>query len=403
MKAMVYRLLIVGLVIGLLVAACAPKPAPAPAPAPTPAPKRAIKIGLLHALTGPLAGLGAFYNGGAEVAFEGVGYQVAGRKIEVIKEDTEGKPDVGLTKVRKLVERDKVDIIIGPISSAVALAIGDYVAQSNVTLIISQATVEALTREKGAPNIFRVAPTDPQTHWGMPKYIYDKLGYKKLIVVALDYVAGQNHVKAFEKGYTEAGGTLVEKVFIPLGTADPAPFITKVLARAKDADAVHAILWGADAARFAKQQAAFGLREKIPLLGFGSFTSDGLILPVAGKEIEGLTNYYDYAAGWDNPVNKRFVEAFFKKMGKNPSSHASLGHAAAVAAIEALKAIEGNIEDRQAFLRALKKVDVLTPRGRLRFDDKNQAIITRFIRKVEPVGDTLMNVPTEIIEDVRAP
>jgi branched-chain amino acid transport system substrate-binding protein len=376
---------------------------PVPGATQAPASKRPIRIGVVYPFTGPLAGLSEFYRAGTEIAFEQAGYQVAGRKIELLFEDTEAKPDVGLTKVRKLVDRDRVDILLGPISSAVALAIRDYVAASGVPLIITQATVAELTGEKGAPNIFRTAPTDPQDHVGMGRYVYAELGYKKVILVALDFVAGHNHAKAFEKDFTAAGGQIVERVFLAFPSTDTAPYITRILSRVKDADAVHAILWGSDAVRFAKQMTEYGLRDRIPLIAFGTFTDDAIMLPAVGSVLKGIISYDDYSVGWDHPENRRFAEAVMAKTRKMGNRYAALGFVAGKAVLEGLKAIEGNIENRAAFLGALKRVQFDSPKGPVRFDENNQAIITLFVNRVEQVGDRLQNKTLKVVPDVRAP
>jgi len=362
-----------------------------------------IKIGVIYPFTGPLAGLSELYRPGTEIAFEQAGYQVAGRKIQLIFEDTEGKPDVGLTKTRKLVERDKVDLLIGPVSSAVALAIRDYVAGSGVPTIIMQATVEELTGKRGAPNIFRTAPTDPQDHVGMGRYVYAELGYKRVIPVALDYVAGHNHLKAFEKDYTAAGGQIVERVFLPFGGPDPAPFITRILSRARDADAVHAILWGSDAVRFARQMAEYGLRDKIPVIAFGTFTDDAIMLPAVGSVLKGIVSYDDYSLGWDHPENRRFAESVTAKTRRASNRYSAMGFVAGKAAVEALKAIDGKIENREAFLGALKRLQFESPKGPIRFDEHNQAILSLFVNRVEQVGDRLQNKFIKAVHDVRAP
>jgi branched-chain amino acid transport system substrate-binding protein len=362
-----------------------------------------IKIGVIYPFTGPLAGLSELYRPGTEIAFEQAGYQVAGRKIQLIFEDTEAKPDVGLTKTRKLVERDKVDLLIGPVSSAVALAIRDYVANSGVPMIIMQATVEELTGKRGAPNIFRTAPTDPQDHVGMGRYVYAELGYKRVIPVALDYVAGQNHLKAFEKDYTAAGGQIVERVFLPFGGTDPAPFITRILSRAKDADAVHAILWGSDAVRFAKQMAEYGLRDRLPMIAFGTFTDDAIMLPAVGSVLKGIVSYDDYSLGWDHPENRWFAEAVLAKIRRQSNRYSAMGFVAGKAAVEGLRAIGGKIENREAFLGALKQLRFESPKGPIKFDEHNQAILSLFVNRVEEVGGRVQNKFIKAVHDVRAP
>ena len=338
-----------------------------------------------------------------EIAFEQAGYQAAGRKIQLLFEDTEAKPDVGLTKTRKLVERDKVDLLLGIGSSAVGLAIRDYVAGSGVPLIIVQASAPQLTGEKGARNIYRTFPTDAQFHVGMGRHVYEELGYKRVIPVALDYVAGHNHLRAFEKDFTAAGGQVVERVFLPLGGPDTAPFITKILGRAKDADAVHALLFGSDAVRFAKQMDEYGLRDRLPVTAFGPFTDDATMLPVVGSPLKGIVSYYDYSPGWDHPANRRFAEAVASKIRRPVNKNTADGFVAAKAALEALQAIGGRIENREAFLGALKRVRFESPKGPVTFDEHNQAITSLFVNRVEEVGGRLQNKFIKAVLDVRAP
>ncbi|HKQ64862.1 MAG TPA: ABC transporter substrate-binding protein, partial [Methylomirabilota bacterium] len=155
------------------------------------APREPIKIGLLNAITGPLAVNGTEINEGIRLYWEDeMAGQVAGRPVRLIVEDEEGKADVGLTKTRKLVESDGVHLILGPVSSAVAVAIRDYVHERSVPTIITQATANNLTNEKASPSVFRSAMSSYQQEAAGGWYVAAKLGHKRIAVVALDYVAG---------------------------------------------------------------------------------------------------------------------------------------------------------------------------------------------------------------------
>src|SRR5262245_34948117 len=200
--------------------------------------KEPIRIGGLNAVTGPLAVNGAEINEGIRLYWEDeMNGQVAGRPVRLILEDDESKPDVGLTKVRKLAESDKVHMVLGPVSSAVAVAIRDYVVEREVPLIITQATANNLTAEKASATVFRSAMSSYQQEAAGGWYVAAKLGHKRIAVVGLDYVAGQEQTDGFIKTFMESGGQSTETIMMPLGAMDGPPYIPKVQGKAGELDA----------------------------------------------------------------------------------------------------------------------------------------------------------------------
>src|SRR3989449_703139 len=277
-----------------------------------------IKIGLLNAMTGPLAVNGTEINEGIRLYWEDeMGSQVAGRPVRLIVEDSEGKADVGLTKVRKLVESDRVDLILGPVSSAVAVAIRDYVHERTIPTIITQATVNNLTAEKASPSIFRSAMSSYQQEAAGGWYVAAKLGHKRIAVVALDYVAGHEQADGFIKAFRDGGGQSVEKVLMPTGAMDVAPYITQIESKTKDLDAVVGILWGPTAPQWLKAWQDYGLKGKLPLLTLGETVSE-TYLKTVGDAALGIVSWYPYSPVLDTAENKRFVQAFTKKFGNEP-------------------------------------------------------------------------------------
>lgn len=369
-------------------------------PALAQAPKEPIKIGLFNALTGPLAVNGSEINEGIKLYWQDeMGNQVAGRPVKLIVEDTEAKPDVGLTKTRKLVELDKVHLILGPVSSAVAVAVRDYLHERRVPLIITQATANALTAEKASPSIFRSAMSSYQQETAGGWYVAAKLGHKRIAVVALDYVAGHEQADGFIKTFRESGGQSVEKVLMPLGTIDVAPYITRVQSKIQELDAVVGILWGPSAPQWLKAWQEYGLRGKLPLLTLGE-TVNETYLKAVGDTAIGVVSWLSYSPVLDTPENKRFVQAFNKKYGKDPVYNNHLGYLAARAGGEAMKAVNGNVEDQARFLEALRRVRFEAPGGPFRFDDKQNAVIHTYLRRVEKVGGKLQNSVFDQVSDV---
>jgi branched-chain amino acid transport system substrate-binding protein len=359
-----------------------------------------IKIGVLNATTGPLAVNGTEINEGIYLYWQDeMANQVAGRPVKLVVEDSEGKPDVGLTKARKLVESDKVQLILGPVSSAVAVAMRDYVHGRKIPVIITQATANQLTADKASPFIFRSAMSSYQQEAAGGWYVSAKLGHKKIAVVGLDYVAGQEQTEGFIKTFMEGGGQSVDKVLMPLGAMDVAPYITKIQSKAQDLDAVVGILWGPSAPQFLKAYEEYGLKGKVPLLTLGETVNETYLRSVGDAAI-GIVSWFSYSPVLDTPENKRFVQAFNQRFKKDPGYNNHLGYLAAKAAGEALKAVGGNVEDQARVLETLRRVRFEAPGGAFRFDDKQNAVIPTYLRRVEKVGGKLQNTVFDVVPDV---
>jgi len=355
-----------------------------------------IKVGVTLPLTGPLASLGILARAGMEFAFEEIGYQVGGRKITLVVEDSEAKPDVGITKARKLVEQDRVHLILGPISSAVALAMRDYMTSKGLPWLLVFATAPPLTRELKAANLFRSSWSAEQPQYPAGEYVRQKLGYQKIMVVGLDYVAGRAEVKAFLDGFKAAGGTVVQEIFIPLGTPDPAPFIARIKPEAIDA-VVGAAIWGSDAIRFIKGLDEYGIKGRVPIVVTNAAVSGDSMLPSIGKAGLGIKSYGAYPFGLDTSENKRFVEGFRKKAGKMTGNDSYAGYICARAAIEGLKAVGGKIEDVPRYLSALRAVEFTGPAGPFRFDKNQNAVTTLYLQEVREARGEFYNAVVDVI------
>lgn len=380
-------------------AAPAAKPTTAPAAKPTepakPAATTPIKMGYLTPLVGVFAGLGADLRDGWLLYFEEKGNTVAGRKVETITEDTEGKPDVGLTKAKKLVERDGVKLLAGIISSGVAPGVAKYAAEQKVPLIITNAGADALTKQAATPYVFRTSFSNSQNTHAVGEWAYKK-GYRKAVILGADYGAGWDHAGGFALTFTQAGGTIVQEIWPPLGSPDFAPFITTI--KADQADVVFNFAPDADALRFVTQYAEFGLKGKLPLLG-GWLTTEN-VLPQQGDAALGTVNGYPFIPTMARPQAKAFVAAFEKRFNKPATPQAEFGYSGAMMAAKALEAIGGNIEDTQAFIAALEKAEVEAPRARIKLDKYHGIIHDVYIAEVKKVDGKLVNVEMEKVSDV---
>jgi len=358
-----------------------------------------IRIGVVHDITGPLAQIGSELNDGVRLHIAEINNEVSARKIELIFEDSESKVDPGLTKLRKLVERDKVHLVIGPVNSALAYAMRDYIHRMKVPNIVTQATATDLTQGKASPYLFRTSFGSEQLHMPAAWYAYRKLGYRRAIVVALDVVAAREQAGGFTRIFKQLGGTIVSEIYGPLGTADWAPYVARVKADLDKADVVEVILWGPDAIRFVKGFSEYGLKGVRPIFAHGSVV-DEAFLPSEGDAALGIMNYLFYTPSLDTPENQRFKDLFRKQYSKEPTSYHEMGYVAAKTVSEAIRKVDGKVEDVPRLLDALRKTRFESPQGLFRFDDKQNAIIDLHIRRVEKIGGKLVNVYLDKIADV---
>ncbi len=381
-------------VLGLVFLAALVMPPPAIAQTAGP-----IRIGVLHDTTGPLAQVGIELNEGVRAHMQEINSEVAGRKLELTFEDPETKVDPGLTKLRKLVERDKVHLVIGPVNSALAYAMRDYIHQRKVPTVITQATATDLTQGKASPYLFRTGFGSEQLNLPFGWYAHTKLGYRRVLLVALDHVAGREQAGGFMKTFRQVGGTIVSETYAPLGTADWAPYLTRLRGELEKADAVVAVMWGADAIRFVKGYTEYGLKGVKPLLAHGSAVDEAL-LPSEGEAALGVLSYSYYTPTLETPVNRRFADLMRRLTGKEPSTYHELGYVTAKAVAETIRRLNGKVEDVPALLAELRKTDFEGPRGRFRFDEKQNAIFDLHVRRVDRVGGKLVNVYVDRIPDV---
>jgi branched-chain amino acid transport system substrate-binding protein len=350
-----------------------------------------IKVGVLLPYTGVIAINGQETSKGIEFYFARTGHKAGGREIQLVKEDDEAKPDVGLTKARKLIERDRVDVLVGPVHSGVALAIRDYVNTQGVPLIVPVAFTRDLTAPgKASPWILRVVETSDQGNFAMGTWVVKKTPYRKLVIMASDFVAGRHSVEAFMAAFKAAGGEVVKEIYAPLNTPDFAPYMAQV-ADLK-ADAVYAWFAGTDSIRFVKAYREYGLAAKLPLLAYNTLTDD-VLLPALGDAALGIVTVGHYSAALDTPDNRAFVREFEAKYKEWPTRYVELGYVSAQLIGAAIETLKGEVANRAAFRDAIRNAapKIHPPRGPIKFDRLQQVVTDVYVMKVERQGGRLVN------------
>jgi branched-chain amino acid transport system substrate-binding protein len=329
-----------------------------------------------------------------------IGSKAGGREIQLIKEDTEAKPDVGLTKIKKLIERDRVEFVVGPVNSVVAIAIRNYVHEQGVPLIVPVAFTRVLTAPPlSSPSIFRIVETSDQGNYPMGAWMMKNTKYRKILLMATDFVAGRDSVQAFGAGFKAAGGEIVGEIYAPLGTPDFAPYLAK--AGDSKADAVYAFFGGADGIRFVKQYKEFGLFEKLPLTGYNVLTDD-TILPAIGDAALGIVTVGGWSAALDTPDSKAFVAEYEKVHKVWPTRYSESGWDTAQLLAITIDTLKGDLSDRNRVKDALRTSlpRVKAPRGRLEFDASRQVTAPAYVMRAERQGGRIVNAIVEKLPPV---
>ena len=347
-----------------------------------------MRVGFLAPLSGAIAAAGRDMYSGCELFWQESGWQLAGRKLEVILEDNEGLPATALTKLRKLVESDQVHMVAGVILSNVAYALVPYIEAQGIPTLYPINSADDLTQRKRPTWLIRTGFSAGGNMHPFGEYAAKVLGYRKVVTIGLDYAFGWETVGGFHKSFEDNGGQIVQKLWVPLNVQDYGPYLAQLR---KDADAVFVNALGRWTLLFAKEYAASGLRNRLPLIAGGTYT-DEHILPQLGDESLGVVSAHHYSASLDTPANRRFRAAFEKAYNRTPSFYSENCYTGARIIGEAVRAIGGRVEDRAALMAALRKVEIQdAPRGPVKMDPYGNPTQNIYVRKVERVGGRLQN------------
>ncbi len=345
-----------------------------------------FKIGLLTVKTGPLAQGGIQMEQGISTFLKQKNNTLAGRKVEFVVADTGGNPAGAKTKAQELVERDKVNVILGPLAAFELLAIADYV-RDNKTPLISLAAAEDMTQRKANPFIIRPSATSAQCCQPMGDYAAKELKYKRAATISEDFAFGYEQMAGFQRVFEDAGGKVVKKLWPPLVTPDYTPYIAQI----SNVDCVFNGFAGSNPVKFMRAYADLGVKAKVPLLA-GWTAMDDALLKSLGDEAVGVISSHWYSADRDVPSNKQFVADMQKNYGVLPGGYSAGMYIAGQCVEAAIQGAGGNADDRAAFAAALHKVSLTdTPRGPLKFDHLGNAVGDVFIRKCERKNGQLVN------------
>ncbi len=358
--------------------------------------KGPIRIGFLPPITGPLASPGAEMVNGFRLFWEQNNMTAGGRKIEIVTGDTTCNPDQALTQARRLVLQEKVHFMVGPLCGHEGPAVAQVSKETGVPLVMDAAGADNVTKWDRTPTVVRTAISSSQIGHPFGEYLYKELGLRNVTFIGQDYTFGHEVTLGAIKTFTELGGKVARLIWNPIGTKDYGTTINSI---PDGTDGVAVTIVGADRIRLFEDWFNFGMDKKHKI--YGTYWLQEDMLPQVDDRAIGLiSNSLQYVSGIDTPENKAFVDAYAAKYKRLPSWFAESAYTAALWTKTAIDSINGNVEDRAAFLKAMRTVSIKAPRGPLKLDDYDNPIQNVYVAKVQNVkhavlGDVLMNVPVK--------
>jgi len=367
-------------------------------------PKEPIKIGMDIEMTGVMSETTMNAKQGYDLYLEEVGYKVAGRPIKMIEYDNKTDPKLSVEVAQKLVEKDKVHMIGFGTNSAAAIAVRGYTDKAKVPMVVvAMAGTERVTLPP-SKYAFRITYADGQMELPLGKYAYEKLGYKKMALMAPDYAGGTGKIWAFQQGYEKAGGKIVQTILWPLGTMDLAPYFARLQ---PDVEAIFVFEPGdVSIQRFIGQYFELGLDKKIKLCTHWTFTEDYFTLQTFKDKMIGIVSGAHYVPSYDTLENKRLTERYYAKYGKKKmmNSDVAIGYESMKFIVAALQAIKGNAEDTEAFLKAMHATKIKGVESTsLSIDANGNVIRDFFIRQVQKKDGVVKNVVLDVIPQAQQP
>ncbi|MBN9426114.1 MAG: ABC transporter substrate-binding protein [Burkholderiales bacterium] len=320
-----------------------------------------IKIGFMAELSGPQGALGQDQYDAFMLIVEQNGGKLGGVPVQVLREDSQLKPEVAVQIVDKLIERERVPIITGVTFSNVMMAVHKKVTDKEVFLIGSNAGPSPIAGAQCSPYYFSTSWQNDQQAEVVGQYAKDK-GYGKVVTIAPNYQSGKDHVAGFKRKYT---GQVLQELYPALNTQDFSAEIAQIAAA--QPQAVFAFLPGGLGINFVKQWAQAGMKSKIPLLS--TSTTDGIGLPAMGDAATGLISGTFWGPDLTNPANQKFVKDFEAKYKRIPSQYAAQAYDSALLLDSAIRKVNGKIDDKKAFGAALKAADFKSVRGNFKFNN----------------------------------
>jgi branched-chain amino acid transport system substrate-binding protein len=290
-----------------------------------------------------------------------------------LREDSSGKPEVAVERARKLVDSDRADVLVGPVSSAEALAVRDYADEQHVPVVVPEAPVNALTGVKCSRFVVRVSYANAQIASGLAGYLAAGRKLRRVYMIAADDAPGHDMLASFRAAFEAAGGEVVGETYVPRTAADFAPYLLKL--RLTGAELAFAHFSGPAADRFIAAYHELRLQSSVKLAGTGWLVSPFHRTDFRLDAVAGAIGAIDYLPVIDSGAASTFVQRFTGRFGRRPSEHAAHGYDAGRLILAAVRAVKGDLSDRAAFAHALSHTPFDGARGPTRIDPATNNVI----------------------------
>ena len=353
-----------------------------------------VRVGFMLPYTGTFAQLGVAIENGFRMALEEQGGKLGGREVEYFKVDDESNAAKGVENAQRLVQRDKVDVLIGTVHSGVQMGIHRVARDTGVLNLIPNAGVHAATRALCAPNVFRTSFSNSQPTLALGKPMIER-GHKRAVWITHNYAAGEEAMEGFEQGYTAAGGTIIKKLGLPFPNVEFQALLTEIASLKPDA--VACFFAGGAAPKFLRDYAAAGLNKTIPLYGSG-FLTEG-VLDAAGDAANGVITTLHYADSLDTPRNKQFRLNYAKTFKMQPDVYAVQGYDTGLLLIQGANAVKGDLANKKALYAAMEGAVIDSPRGKWTMSKSHNPIQDIYLRQVVGKENKVLGVAAKAVAD----
>lgn len=354
-----------------------------------------VKVGLMLPATGTYAALGKAIENGFKLYVDEQGGKLGGQEVQYFAVDDESDPAKAPENTNRLVQRDKVDVLVGTVHSGVAMGMAKIARDSGVIYIIPNAGADMLTGPLCAKNIFRSSFTNWQPAYGMGIVAAEKQKHKTAVTINWKYAAGTEAAKGFREGFESKGGKVVKELTLPFPNVEFQSLLTEI--SSLKPDAVFAFFAGGGAVKFVKDYDASGLRKTIPLYGPG-FLTDGT-LEAQGDAAKGMLTTLHYADELDNPKDKAFRKSYQAKFNMEPDVYAVQGYDAAQLLAAGLDSAKGDIKNKDAVIQGMEQAKVDSPRGPFTMSRAHNPVQNIYLREVVGKHNKNLGIAVANLED----
>jgi branched-chain amino acid transport system substrate-binding protein len=327
-----------------------------------------LKIGFIGTFSGPGTAFGQDMLNGFMLALDELGGKLGGLEVQLSKNDDQWKPDVAKQVAEKLVTRDHVDLVAGVYFSNILVSIYPTVIESKTILVSGNAGPSTMAGKDCSPYFFTTSWQSDQLSKAMGKYMSEH-GMNRVVTVVSNYQAGIDALSGFKSGFK---GTIVSEIMPTVGQLDYSAELARI--SSQKPDAVFAFIAGGASVNFVKQYAQAGLMKTIPFHSI--FTISATNLAAIGNVAIGTKSINGWTEDFDTAQNKQFVADFKKKYNQDPGINSANAYDSALLIDQAIRDINGKIEDRAAFIHALEQAKFRSVRGSFKFNNNHFPIQT---------------------------